>query len=618
MQSYKMRLPFLNHRVIIFATLAAILFAASLAHPRAQVQDKRLPKRSGHINDFAEVLDAATKERLEAILEKLKDKTHFDLVVATVKSTGGADLYDYSLAVANDWRVGAPASADKSLLIVISADDGKFFSQATRGARVYLPEGLIGEMGQRLRETIAGGGYGNALVAAVRAFVDRVGEKNNFDLAALDPQRGEIQIAAQQRPRTVQSPFSPASENPAPTPTATSTPEAAATTTPVAETSPGPQPTATGAPTPQPSETPVTAEPSPTIATTVTPTPGALPAETPSPVALPTLTPAETPSPQAPHPSPSASTGPAQPVAEVSPQPLKTPSTDRKATALPASPEDEKEAVELTLTLPVDKRIDALKAFIAAHPASVAVPRANELLVVAHAMFGEQKMQASDTEGGLQQFRFALSEAPADMPDRLFTDVIARIPLNLFLRGQRDAAFEIAHQAEPLAKSNAKRMVALAQYYLAIENAGEATRIAEAALQLAPDLAAAHQALAAARHISLRLDEAESEYARALALDPKSGAARIALADLKRASGKPEDALALYREQIQIDPKSNQARAGLILSLLELGKKDAADTELNIALQDKDQARNLPLLVGAAYWFMAHNESGRGLDLAQK
>ena len=155
-----MNLPFLNHRAIIFATLLAILFAASMAHPRAQVQDKRLPKRAGHINDFAEVLDASTKERLEAILEKLKDKTHFDFVVATVKSTGSEDLYDYSLAVANDWRVGAPASSDKSLLIVITTDTGAFFSQVTRGARLYLPEGLVGDMGQRMRDKIAGGGYG--------------------------------------------------------------------------------------------------------------------------------------------------------------------------------------------------------------------------------------------------------------------------------------------------------------------------------------------------------------------------------------------------------------------------------------------------------------------------
>src|SRR5438105_2524391 len=216
-----MNLPFLNHRALIFATLLAILFAASMAHPRAQAQDKRLPKRAGHINDFAEVLDVPTKERLEAILEKLKDKTHFDFVVVTVKSTGGEDLYDYSLAVANDWRVGAAASADKSLLIVITADTGAFFSQVTRGARFYLPEGLVGDMGQRMRDKIAGGGYSSALVAAVRAFVDRVGEKNNFDFAALDPRRGETLSAEQQRPRTVRKPVATASENPASIPTST-------------------------------------------------------------------------------------------------------------------------------------------------------------------------------------------------------------------------------------------------------------------------------------------------------------------------------------------------------------------------------------------------------------
>src|SRR5205085_11014744 len=171
-----MRSPFLNHRAIVFATLLAILFAASMAHSRAHAQDKRLPKRAGHINDFAEVLDVPTKERLEAILEKLKDKIHFDFVVATVKSTGGEDLYDYSLAVANDWNVGAPASSDKSLLIVIAADNGKFFSQVTRGARFYLPEGLVGEMGQRIRDKVASGGFGSVLITASRTFVQRVGE----------------------------------------------------------------------------------------------------------------------------------------------------------------------------------------------------------------------------------------------------------------------------------------------------------------------------------------------------------------------------------------------------------------------------------------------------------
>ena len=248
----------------------------------------------------------------------------------------------------------------------------------------------------------------------------------------------------------------------------------------------------------------------------------------------------------------------------------------------------------------------------------MAVPRANELIIVAHAVLGDQKLQAGDNEGGLQQFRLAISEAPSDMPDRLFIEIIAHIPTNLFLRGQRAAAIEAAHQAEALAKLNPKRLLAVAEFYLSIEDANEAGRLAELALQTAPDSAAAHQALGAARHIGLRLEEAESEYARALALDPKSAAAKVALADLKRAAGQAEEPLALYRELLQADPRSNSSRAGLVVSLLELGRKDEADQELSKALEDKDQSRNLPLLVGAAYWFLRHNDAARALELAQK
>ena len=196
----------------------------------------------------------------------------------------------------------------------------------------------------------------------------------------------------------------------------------------------------------------------------------------------------------------------------------------------------------------------------------MAVPRAKELIVVAYAMVGDQKMQAGDVSGGLEQFRLAIAEAPLDMNDRLFTDVIARIPLNLFFHGQRDAGNESARLAEALAKGNAKRLLALAEFYINIENAKDAARLAETAIQLAPDSAAAHQALGAARHIDLRLDEAEAEYARALSIDAKSGPARIALADLKRASGKPEAALALYREQLQADANNKSARAGVVVS----------------------------------------------------
>jgi uncharacterized membrane protein YgcG/tetratricopeptide (TPR) repeat protein len=611
-----MKLPFINHRTVVFVLLLTFISLLWLgANPHVRAQGKRLPKRSGHVNDFGEVLDAATKQRLETVLKNLKQKAGVDFVIATVKTAGAEDLYDYSLRFANEWNVGAPASQNKSVLLFVAADSAKFFTQVSKTARADLPDGVIGDMGQRIRQKVDSAGFSGALVLGIQTFVNAVGERNNFTFEALDQQSGETLIAEQQRPRTIASPAPQPTEPPVIKPAETPTPEPAATVAPTPVVAESPKPTAT----PEASSTP-TAQPSETPAIVTTPTPTASPqataqaSESPATVETKPATPVESPAAQA---SPSASSEPTEKVASNTARPNRTPVTKTTTTA-PANPEDEKEEVELTLTLPADKRIDALKAFIAAHPRSVAVPRANELLIVAHAMLGDQKLQAGDVDGGLQQFRLAMSEAPNDMPDRLFTEVIARIPLNLFMRGQREAANTMARQAETLAGQNPKRLLALAEFYLALENANEAGRIAELAIQAAPDSAAAHQALGAARHIALRLDEAESEYTRALALDPKSAAAKVALADLKRATGKAEAALVLYRELFQADPKNNSARAGLVLSLLELGKKDEAEQELNSALQDKDQARNLPLMVGAAYWFVAHNDPTRGLELAQR
>jgi uncharacterized membrane protein YgcG/tetratricopeptide (TPR) repeat protein len=611
-----MKLTFINQRAIVLILILAI---SALFWPGADTgvsAQAKLPKPGGHINDFGEVLDVATRDRLEKILENLKERSGIDFVIATVKNSGSGDLYDYSLAIANDWNRGAPTGPNKSVLLVVAVDNGKFFTQATRSARTAVPDGLIGNMGLRMRPKIESAGYSEALLTGIRTFANGVGELHNFTFADLEQQRpAENLIAEQQRPRTVSSPVAQPAETPA-TPTETPAPPPAETPRPQPTATPTPEPSPIAAPTAESKPSPMaTREPSATPLPTTMPAPSPIEAAaTPTPIASPQVT--ESPVAQA---SPSVAKPTPEEVAANATRSTRPAVPDRKpATTTPANPEDEKEEVEVTLTQPPDRRIETLKAFIAAHPQSVAVPRAQELIVVAHALLGDQRLQAGNIAGGLDQFRLAISEAPADMPDRLFTEVIARIPANLFFRGQREAAIEFAHQAEALAKLNPRRLAAVAGFYLAIEDAKEAARLAELATQAGPDSAAAHQALGEARHIALRLDEAEIEFARALVLEPKSTGARLVLADLKRGAGKFEAALALYREQLKVDPKSNAARAGMVVSLLELGRKTDADQELNAALLDKDQARNLPLLVGAAYWFLAHDDPARGLDLAQK
>ena len=277
---------------------------------------------------------------------------------------------------------------------------------------------------------------------------------------------------------------------------------------------------------------------------------------------------------------------------------------------------DESEEVELTLTLPLAKRAVVLKEFLDTHPDSKSRPRANELLISTHAALGDQKLKAGDIAGGIEHLNLAINEADVSITDQLFGGVISQIPMNLYLRGERAAAFKAAESIEAKFGSDPKRLLAVAGFYLGIERAADLVRVAESAVKLAPDLAETHRMLAVGLHISLRLEDAAGEYKKTLDLDPKSKVSRGSLADLYRASGKAEEALTLYNEQLAEDPKDKAAVAGRVISLFELGRKEEANSALEAAIAA--EPRNLPLLAGTAYWMVAHDNHEKAFELARK
>ena len=295
-------------------------------------------------------------------------------------------------------------------------------------------------------------------------------------------------------------------------------------------------------------------------------------------------------------------------------KPARKSATAQQKGAAAAKPVAAQSDFEALLKLPPAEQLTRLQALLATNPPAALRARAIEHLVVAHAALADGRLRAGDAAGGVAEFKEALALVPADMSDKFFFEVVSQFPANLFLRGQHEAAGEIARLIEAKVQTNPQRLLALASFYLNVEQPDEAARLATTARTLAPELAAVHQALGGAYRLSLRLDEATAEYKRALELDPKSALSRRTLADLLRASGKPEDALALYREQLTNEPNDRLAQAGVVLSLLDAQKREEAERELAAAL--KDEPRNLPLLVGAAYWFAAHDDAARAVELA--
>ena len=549
------------------------LFALSVfllvdTHIQAQ-SNVQLPSANGHVNDFAGVLDAQTKSRLESLLQNLKEKTKIDFYVAAVDTTGDRDIFDYSHQLSTEWNIGARNSGNKSLLLVISVASKTSFTQFSRMMQSSLPDGVLGEMSQRMRAPLSAERFSEALDTGVQVFVNAVAQKlgiaaQDLDSSASSPSASGVTATTGE---TVQPSDSSASE-----PEVTRPRVVKATTK--------------------------STEKETTAATSVNLFP----------------TPTETPAPQD---SVAAKPVVREPVTERPRPEVKTPKTTTTKQKVPAVDDDaELEEVELTLTLPLSKRAEKLKAFLASHPDSKARPRATELLISTHAGLGDQFLKDGDADNGIKQLMLAIDEADIGISDKLFKGVIAQIPSNLYLRGQSGASFKAASAIETKFGSDPNRLLDIARFYIGLERGDEAARVAEQAIKLAPDMSEAHRVLALSRHINLQLDEATSEYKRAIELDPASRISKSSLADLTRASGKPEEALALYNELLKTDPTDNAATAGMVISLLELDRKDDAMSALNSAVE-KDP-RNLALMTGAAYWFAAHGDYEKAFDFAKK
>jgi tetratricopeptide (TPR) repeat protein len=515
-------------KAILLFCCSATLFLSIGVNQLAQTTQK-VPAPTGHVNDFAGVVNEQTRQQLENILSNLKLKTGIEFDIVTIQSTAGQDISEYSLQVAREWNIGSHNSVKKSLLLVLAVDEKISFTRFSKAVQIDLPEGVVGEMGRRMRTLIDAGQFGEALNAGVQHFVTSLAQKLAFSTDDFDKTPA---VAA-----TVSSPINDQNA-----------------TKPLDQ--------------PSPAQTPVSTDVPPTTIKTATVRNTNISAR------------------------------------------------NRKPAAAPVDDEAESEEVELTLTKPVEERVALLKAFLDSHPDSKSRARAIEILVSARAAVGDQRLKNGDSAGGIEQLMQAIADAPIDLSEKLFSGVIYQIPLNLYVRGEPAAATKAAQNIEAKFGNDPKRLVMLSSFYVTTEQGNEALRLATQAVQLAPDLAEAHQGLGRALHISLRLEEAVAEYKRALELDPNSKSARRSLADLDRALGKSEEALTFYRQQLEAEPNDKTARAGLILSLFELGRKDEAKAELDKALAA--DPRNLSLLAGAAYWFAAHNESQLALDLALK
>jgi uncharacterized protein len=188
--------------------LALVLFlfsgaASAQTTPRSPVP---LPVPFNPIVDNAGVIDADTRQRLESIWRGLKERGNIEFAVLTVNTTGGADIFDYSLAVARGWGIGAQDSEKAAFLLVVAIQDRKYFTQVSRHIEGDLPDGVVGQIQrERLVPAFRQGNYSKGILDTTEAYVATLGAKRGFSVEGIDERYAYREAPRRQQPQAGQT-----------------------------------------------------------------------------------------------------------------------------------------------------------------------------------------------------------------------------------------------------------------------------------------------------------------------------------------------------------------------------------------------------------------------------
>lgn len=181
--------------------LAAVALACSLGAPGAFAQPA-LPELAGPVNDFANVIDPSSAERIETLVRALQSQTGDVIIVATVPTVEPyADAREYAVELfENRGRGIGERGKDNGLLVLLAVKERRVEIEVGYGLEPYITDGFAGETGRiAMAPHFARGEYGAGLLAGVARLAGRLAEARGVELegapAPREPRRGAPPVA---------------------------------------------------------------------------------------------------------------------------------------------------------------------------------------------------------------------------------------------------------------------------------------------------------------------------------------------------------------------------------------------------------------------------------------
>lgn len=132
-----------------------------------------VPERAGLVNDFAGLLPADDKRRLQERLENLRDITGGEFVVVTRHTTQPIKPSEYVFWLFNRWQVGGPEHA--GIMVLLAQQERRVESEVGYSWEPYISDVESGEvLDQYVVPLLRSGKISEALAAGIERLAEYI------------------------------------------------------------------------------------------------------------------------------------------------------------------------------------------------------------------------------------------------------------------------------------------------------------------------------------------------------------------------------------------------------------------------------------------------------------
>jgi uncharacterized protein len=165
---------------------AALACALASLPARAQLQ---LPAPVGYVNDFANVIDAAYRDSIQAVVDEVRAKSGGEIVVVTLPSLQGRSRDEVALQIGREWKVGQKGEAgdarrNTGAIVLVSMQDRQLKIELGDRTNTFITAAEAGRIRRDLiTPELQRGNVGRGIYLGVVALAEQYAQQFQFELA---------------------------------------------------------------------------------------------------------------------------------------------------------------------------------------------------------------------------------------------------------------------------------------------------------------------------------------------------------------------------------------------------------------------------------------------------